>query len=119
MRYLESAPETEALLLRNEQRWRVELFVLRNNDDSFSLVALSGSEQVQAERVKIQGPYQVRAQALGARSAVAAQLLDAGFVIDEVSSTQWRLLAQRNINEVRALRQQNTPDCRFNPEDVY
>lgn len=38
----------------------------------YSLAALSGRVQVNAERVKIQGPYRVRAQALAARSTVAA-----------------------------------------------
>ena len=42
LRYLESAPQAEVLLLQNQQQWRVELFVLRNNDHSYSLVALSG-----------------------------------------------------------------------------
>ncbi|MFT5604719.1 MAG: hypothetical protein ACI9G5_001680 [Paracoccaceae bacterium] len=119
LRYLESAPQAEALLLRNEQCWRVELFVLRNNDDGYSLVALSGREQAQAEREKTQGPYQTRAQALAARSAVAAQLQDSGFTIDEMTSTLWRLQAQRKIKELRALREHNSPDCRFDPDDVY
>ncbi len=119
LRYLETSPQTEALLLRNERCWRVELFILRNNDESFSLVALSGKERAQAERVKIQGPYQTRAQALAARSAVAAQLQDSGFTIDEGESTLWRLQAQRKIRELRAQRERNTPDCRFDPDDVY
>lgn len=117
--YMESAPQAEVLLLQNQQHWRVELFVLRNNDDSYSLVALSGHEQPQAERVKSQGPYATRDQALGARSAVAAQLQTSGFTVDSASSPHWRLQAQRNIREIRTRRQCNTPNCRFDPRDVY
>ncbi len=119
LRYLESAPQSGVLRLDNKRGWCVELYILRNDDDSHSLVALSGRPQVQAERVKLQGPYPVRAQALAARSAVAAQLEVAGFSVNEKGSPQWRLQAQREIRAVRELRQQNTPDCSFDPRDVY
>jgi len=119
LRYLETAPQAEVLLLRNTQLWRAELFVLRNNDDSYSLIALSGDEGAHAERIKVQGPYPSRPQAVAARSAVAVQLQDFGFTIDELSTARWRLQAQRKIREVRELRIQNAPDCSFDPQDVY
>ncbi len=119
LRYLESAPQSEALRLDNKQGWCVELYILRNDDDSHSLVALSGRPQIQARRVKIQGPYQMRAQALAARSAIAAQLEVTGFSVSQHASPQWRLQAQREIRAVRELRKQNTPDCSFDPKDVY
>lgn len=119
LRYLDSTPQAEALIMRNEQSWRVELFVLRNNDDSYSLIALSGDEGAHAERVKVQGPYPSCPQAVAARSAVAVQLQEFGFTIDELSTARWRLQAQRKIREVRELRMQNAPDCSFDPRDVY
>lgn len=118
LRYLNSAPEAEALVLRNDGAWRVELFLLRNNDDSFSLVALSGQEASQAERVKLQGPYQYRDVAVAARSAIARELIAADFVVADTAHPQWRVMAQRHINTLRAQRAENTPDCHFDPKDV-
>mgnify|MGYP000108971892 CR=1 FL=1 len=66
LRYLDAAPQGEALVLRNATNWRVELLVLNNNDDSCSLVALSGHDGAGAEKVKLQGPYQHRDVALAA-----------------------------------------------------
>lgn len=118
LRYLESAPQSEALLMQNGREWRVELYVLANNDHSYSLVALSGSEQLAAERVKVQGPYSMRAQALAARSAIAAELQQAGYHMNNNDTTQWRLQAQGEIRRVRELRERHRPDCRFDPKDV-
>ena len=119
LRYLKSAPDAEALLMRNNQAWCVEVFVLRNNDDSYSLVALSGVAGARARRRKLQGPFQTRDQALASRSAVAQQLQDTGFTIDTDALPQWRLSAQRMIRELREERRQGSPDCRFDPKDVY
>lgn len=118
LRYLDAAPQGEALVLRNANNWRVELLVLYNNDDSCSLVALSGNNGAGADKVKLQGPYQHRDVALAARSAVAAQLLESGFTIDEDALSQWRVMAQRYIKELRTRRALHTPDCSFDPKDV-
>lgn len=119
LNYLPAAPQAEVLVLRNERGWRIELFVLGNDDQSYSLLAVSGEEASrQGARVKFQGPYQIRELALAARSAIAAQLQKSGFAIESEAIACWRLQAQREIRLLRNTRKDNYPDCRFNPDDV-
>lgn len=117
--YLDAVQNGDALQLQNAQNWRVELFVLENEDASCSLIALSGHAAGLVERSKMQGPYPSQEQALAARSAIAAQLIQAGFELEQHTVPHWRLNAQRAIRELRTCRQSHTPDCTFDPKDVY
>lgn len=117
LRYSKAIADTAAVVL-TRGGLRIEIFVLANNDTSYTLVALSGPEDDCHQRSKLQGPYQLRDQALAARSAVVAALQDKGFVVSGHAHSQWRLSAQRCIRAVRQLRQQHVTDCRFDPKDV-
>lgn len=119
LHYLDKSPNQNTLLLNRADQRCVELCILSNDDDSFSLVAMSGDTGQQPEKLKIQGPYQFRDQAVAARSAIAASLLKAGFSIDEDSPARWRLAAQRSIRELRASRHQHAVDCAFDPDNVF
>ncbi len=120
LRYLDVSPRGEALILGNPADWQVELFVLANDDDSYSLVALSGQAGSGApEKTKLQGPYQMREQALAARSAIAALLLEGEHRILPEAVPHWRMAAQRAIRELRDLRLRYFTDCSFDPQDVY
>lgn len=119
LRYPLVSAEHDTLQLENRDGWRIEMYILQNNDESYSLVALSGQSGGAVERTKLQGPYLSRALAHSACSAIEVVLLDRGFVKENASHPQWRLTAQREIKSVRMTRQQNTPDCRFDPKDVY
>jgi len=109
------------LSLRDSQQFRVEMHILQNDDTSCSLVALSGKEAARSGlRTKIQGPYQVRELAVAARAAIAQALIRSGYqVLNEEVPPQWSLFAQREIRQIRELRRRNTPDCGFDPKDVY
>ncbi|MBB3048217.1 hypothetical protein FHR99_002491 [Litorivivens lipolytica] len=119
LRYPLVSAEHDQLLLENSDGWRVEMYILQNNDDSYSLVALSGKSGGVAERTKLQGPYLSRALAHAALSAIENVLLSRNFTKENAAHPQWRLTAQREIKSLRTTRQQNTPDCRFDPRDVY
>lgn len=121
LRYSGAMPETEGVLLTNRCGWRVEMFVLANNDSTWTLVALSGDAEPLCRAVprqKLQGPYEIRDQAIAARSAIALALVDQGFGVNTADHLQWRIVAQRAVREVRRLRQAHAPDCRFDPKDV-
>lgn len=122
--YLDSVPGSAVLLLSNGNCWRIELYILGNNQDNreeetFSLVALSGREQAPPGRIKTQGPYQCREEAKAARSAIAASLLQVGFRIEGQAPAQWRIDAQRTIRELRECHRLYSTDCSFDPDDVY
>ncbi len=119
LRYPLVSTEHDVVLLESSNDWRVEMYVLENNDDSYSLVALSGRVAGAVERTKLQGPYLSRLLAHAACSAIANVLREDGFVEQNSTYPQWRLTAQREIKSVRIVRQQNKPDCQFDPRDVY
>lgn len=119
LHYLPGDCDDELLILANAQQWRIEMYVLANHDDTFSLVALAGKRDLVNQKIKLQGPYQDRAEALAARSAIACSLHSSGFVSADPDTAQWRVAAQRAIREVRDAHRSYTTDCRFDPDDVY
>lgn len=119
LQYLQSDSGGEVLVLGNDRQWRIEMYVLANDDDTFSLVALAGKESLVNEKIKVQGPYQDRSEAVAARSAIAGSLVSDGFSEGDYGLAQWRIAAQRAIREVRDAHRSFTTDCRFNPDDVY
>lgn len=119
LRYPLVSPEHDQLLLENRDGWRVEMYVLRNNDESFSLVALSGLSGGAVERIKCQGPYLSRPLAHAAYSAIFDVLLEDGFAKADSLYPQWRLRAQREIRGIRETRQRYQTPCPFDPKDVY
>jgi len=119
LRYPETLPDSEALLVTRNTTQCIELYVLANRDNTFSLVALAGELGRSPSREKLQGPYQTRAQAVAARAAVVQQLLEREYALALTATPRWRLDAQRAIRVVRESRQRNAPDCSFNPNDVY
>jgi len=106
------------LILENSRNWRIEIQLRRNEDQSYTLVAMSGIGGKPAELSKLQGPYQTRPQASAARSAIAVQLLEKDFVVLNNDHSIWSLQAQKAIQKVRLLRQQNQGDFDFHPDDV-
>lgn len=121
LRYSSDIPDGEGVLLTNGGGWRVEIYVLANNDPTWTLVALSGASEAGPQtcpRQKLQGPYESRDQAMAARSAIALALIDQGFTLNAVDFLRWRIDAQRCVRDVRVAREQHAPDCRFDPKDV-
>ncbi|GAB3110624.1 hypothetical protein G8770_20985 [Aestuariicella hydrocarbonica] len=114
----DSQPGTETLILENERLWRVEMFLKRNEDDTYSLVALSGINSRPAELTKLQGPYQILEQGVAARSAIARQLQNKGFSVQIDQHSIWQLQAQKAIQSVRQQRADSQGNYAFHPDDV-
>lgn len=125
LQYADDVPGATLVALCNTQQHRVELYILANSDEQAdgdsrcSLVAVAGRPGEHAERVKLQGPYENRAQALAARAAIVQQLQARDYSCQDSPQPCWRLTAQRAIRELRSNHKATQGDYRFKPEDVY
>lgn len=117
--YLENAPDADVMVFTSAQLWRIELYILTNDDATFTLVALAGQDCHANSKVKLQGPYQDRREAVAARSAIATHILSDGLEQANSAVPQWRLAAQRAIREVREAHRSHATDCHFDPDNVY
>lgn len=108
----------EVLILENSRSWRIEMQMRRNEDQSYTLVALSGISSKPAELSKLQGPYQTRQQASAARNAIAIELLNKDFKALDNEHSIWSLQAQKAIQKVRQQRSENQVNYDFHPDDV-
>lgn len=113
----DQTPDTSTLVLENERQWRIEMFLKPNEDDTYTLVAMSGIATRPAELSKLQGPYQTKAQGQAARSAIAKQLQNKDFHILQQHSI-WQVQAQKAIHTVRQTRTANQGNYDFHPDDV-
>jgi len=105
-------------LTLTSHRQRIELHIRSDEDGTVTLYAFSGPLEQQPDRHIQQGPFQRREQAVGARRAIAAELLAAGFRVDKGAAI-WLLPLQRHLNAARQQRLASTVNCRFDPSDVY
>lgn len=110
--------DLDVLILENARGWRIEMHLRRNEDESFTLVAMSGIRDKPAELSKLQGPYENRQQACAARRAIAIQLLEKGFAAQDNDHSIWSLQAQKAIQNVREQRTINRGNYDFHPDDV-
>lgn len=110
-------PGSSTLVLENERRWRIEMYLKPNEDETYTLVAMSGIASQPAELSKLQGPYQTKEQGLAARSAIARQLHAKGFQTVKHHSI-WQIQAQKAIQTVRKNRTTNQGNYDFHPDDV-
>ncbi len=88
-----------------------------NEDDTYTLIALSGIASQPAELSKLQGPYQTLEQGLAARMAIARQLESKGFYQCEGHSI-WDIQVQKAIQKVRLQRSASQGNYQFHPDDV-
>ncbi|WP_439135173.1 hypothetical protein [Pseudomaricurvus sp.] len=110
-------PDSSIMVLENDRRWRIEMYLKANEDETYTLVAMSGIATQPAELSKLQGPYQTEEQAQAARSAIAKQLYAKGFQPLRQHSI-WQIQAQKAIQNVRQTRKASQGDYRFHPDDV-
>lgn len=116
--YPEKSVSTDkTLILENQESHRIELSILMNEDETYSLIGISGYQGSHQFKQKAQGPYHQRNQAIGARTAITQSLLSSGYQIKNNSSL-WTLNAQRLIRELRKMRTEHTGDYEFSPDDV-
>lgn len=119
LNYADNASDAEVVVFTSAQLWRIELYILANHDTTFTLVALAGQDCQSNCKLKLQGPYQDRREAVAARSAIASHILSDGLCLAKSAVPQWRLAAQRAIREVREAHRSHAIDCHFDPDDVY
>ena len=110
--------DRETLILQNARGWRVEMQLRRNEDDSHTLIAMSGLSDKPAELSKLQGPYQTRDQGIAARAAIAIQLLRKEFQLHPEQHSIWSVQAQKAIQKVRSQRIASQGNYDFHPDDV-
>lgn len=108
----------DTLVLENERHWRIEMQLKRNEDNTYTLIAMSGISGKPAALTKLQGPYVNKDQGLAARSAIAAQLYPKGFNTITNSHSIWSLQAQKAIQNVRQQRTDSQGNYDFHPDDV-
>jgi hypothetical protein len=107
------------LVLVDSNQHRIEFYRKRNDDETYTLVALSGHYCQFPTREKCQGPYYHSAQLLGITSAITAQLCDQGYQVRTDLAAIWPLVAQRISNEKQVVRNANMASYQFKEEDVY
>ncbi|MAZ88725.1 MAG: hypothetical protein CL693_13885 [Cellvibrionaceae bacterium] len=90
----------------------------RNEDETYTLIAMSGVSSQPAELSKLQGPYQTFQQGIAARSAIAEQLIRKDFSVLKDQHSIWTLQAQKAIQTVRRQRIDNQGNYDFHPDDV-
>ena len=119
LRYDQSTPGSPApLVLLGPNGQRVEMHIRSETDRTSALIALSGNLGNLPEKDHQQGPFQSIAHAIGARRAIAAELLDLGFRLSDEHAL-WTLAAQRLVKQMRETKAASRADYRFHPRDVY
>ncbi len=89
-----------------------------NEDQSFTLVAMSGLRDQPAQLSKLQGPYESQQHACAARRAIAVALIEKGFKHRDGEYSIWQLQAQKVIQNLREQRTLNQGNYDFHPDDV-
>lgn len=109
----------DCLILVSDLDQRIEMHIRRDEDGTTTLYAFSGAHGELPTRDIQQGPFQSHDQAVGARQAIAAELLASGFRVLHHEPPIWQLPLQRQLNEARQLREAAKVNYRFDPKDVY
>lgn len=94
---------------------RVEIHVLPLENDSWTVMALSGAGGV--ERRKGQGPFPSRESAVAVAARIAAALRAQGFV-SLAEPPCWEMDAWRDRRRVLSARRGFVPRTAFHPDDV-
>ncbi len=97
----QGALDAQTLVLINARGLRIELILKRNDETTYSLIAMSGISHMPAELVKGQGPYQTLDEGIAARKAIADQLLNKGFLLQDDAFSIWPIQAQKVIQTLR------------------
>ncbi len=111
-------PDQNPVILENERHWHIEMQLKRNEDETYTLIAMSGVRQRPAELSKLQGPYQTLQQGIAARSAIVEQLVTKGFSVLKDAHSIWAIQAQKAIQSVRRQRIDSQGNYDFHPDDV-
>lgn len=111
--------DSSPVVLEGGDNFRIELHIRCEDDGTATLIAVAGLDNLlRPEKLLQQGPYQVHDQAVAARRAIAAELIDDGYHIVDRHSV-WSLAVQRSIRESRARKRVTRANYDFKAEDVF
>lgn len=102
--------------MRTERR--VEIHVRVDDDGITTMLAYSGTGQ-EPDRAMQQGPYQRLDEAIGARRAILIELIGQGYQISQDAVPIWSLQAQRDIKQMRTIKEASDASYSFDPKDVF
>ena len=108
-------------VLFQPNNWRIELHIkaIETDRPNYSLITLAGKDQQQPSKVLVQGVYQCQDEAMAAAKGIIASLKRQGAQLNEQSVAIWSLLAQQEVRNIRAVKQENPSNYDFDPNDVY
>jgi hypothetical protein len=107
-----------SVALNSDDNHRVEIHIKDNQDNTFTLIALSGIDKNLPTKTVRQGPFYTYNHARSAQSAINNELLRTGFVISSHPPI-WEINAQGIVSEIREAKQKNRMNYKFDPKDVY
>lgn len=111
---LDYGPPMEGSLVISKAGHRIELHCCRSNEELFCLVAMSGPDQAQPDKNKLQGPYHSAAQLQAAMNAISKALLNEGYNLLDTPMI-WSLQAQALLRGHRLERAEHLVDTEFVP----
>lgn len=111
-------PKDTRLLVARLDNSRIEIHLKDNQDNTFTLISVTGDNKGAIQRSLRQGPYTTREQALAAMQAVCNELQRIGYAprVDETSI--WEIKVQQEINIIRQTKLENQANYKFHPSDV-
>lgn len=121
LEYDNSIPaNTLPLVMVNKQaEKRVEIHIRTDANGGAILLACMGSDSKLPERTLQQGPYQLSAQAVAAKKAIAGELKKKGYMVRLDLHTIWLLQIQKDYNNIQTTKLLTKGDYQFNPKDVF
>lgn len=112
----------EPLVMLNSETWRrVEIHIKTDFEKKSILFAFMGRERRKPEEiVKVrQGPFESLAHAVAAKRAIAWQLKQRGFEVQEGMHAIWEVQVQKGFNEIRQQKSESKGNYKFDPKDVF
>jgi|GEM_PF-2547654 len=110
---------THAPLVLNKGNRRIEFYISRDGEGSFTLFAYAGEDNSLPHKHKSQGPFQLRPQAIAVRNAILSTLTERGYKLNKQANTIWELRNQQQLNALRAGKLAFDVDTTFKPGDVF
>ncbi len=104
--------------LNSHSNHRVEIYIKDNQDNTFTLIALSGIDQYLPNKTIKQGPFYTYNHARSAQTAINNELVRTGFLLMD-NPAIWEINAQGVAAKIRETKLQNKMSYKFDPKDVY
>lgn len=114
----ENTSKLPTVAISSDEFQRVEIHIKDNQDNTFTLIALSGNNHQLPTKTVRQGPFYTYNHARSAQTAINNELSRTGFAIT-VKPSIWEINAQGIVSDIRETKQKNRMSYKFDPKDVY